>query len=142
MLGRRRLDEGAIGNIGGDDGAGADDCALANGEQASARGGDHGAGANPRIVFDHHTPGAAEMSENHGAQSDLDAVANLDALGVFIFEVNVVADKNAATDTCTAHPMQERTQGPSAGQHASHQLQDAIKGSSRQVLFAFSRWHS
>src|SRR6266481_78154 len=141
MLGRRRPDEGAIGNVGRDDGAGTNDRSFADCEQASAGGGDYGTGANPRIVLDHYAPGAAEMSENHGAQSELDFVANLDALGIFIFEVNIVADKDAAADTCAAHPMQKWTQAASAGQHPRHQVQDAIEAASRQALFPFNLWH-
>lgn len=133
--GRHTADHYARGDIAGDYCSSGDHGPLTHRERFSGGSSDDGTGANPDIAADHYPTGPAIVGDEGAAQCDLRAVHDLDHLGVLVFEVDLVADKDAATDFYAAQPVDGRPDRHSARAELGGQMEDAVDGATDDRFF-------
>jgi hypothetical protein len=75
------------------------------------------------------------MRDYHGAQSDLDVVANFNAFWIFILDIYIVADKYIATDRDTPQAMQAWANASASGQNPRELMQHPILHAYRDRFF-------
>jgi hypothetical protein len=71
------------------------------------------------------------MRNDGGAQTDLNAVMNLHVLGIFILEIDVVANEYLALDLHASKAVQERAKRRRARTRAGELMEDPVAGPSQ-----------
>ena len=93
-----RRNEGPRRHILRHDDAGTNYRTFANAQRFSGGCDHHRIWTDVSVLFDHHPPWSACVSENDGTNTDLSSVLNLNPLRILVFQVHVIADQPEAVE--------------------------------------------
>jgi hypothetical protein len=120
------------GNIPGYHTSGTNHGALPDLEGSPAAGGDNDMRADKRAFSNNYLAGAASMGDQDGSNANLDVVADLDALRVFVINKNIIANENIGTDLYTPGTMKSRSNRGRARTEPCHHMEETIANPSEE----------
>jgi hypothetical protein len=79
------------------------------------------------VAPNYDMPDIASMGDDDGTQTNLSARLDGNALGIFVFNVDIVADEHVLADSDAAPPVEDRPNAGAAGGVSRKSTENAIQ---------------